>query len=330
MSEVIILGHNAGQWGVKDTYSVDGKTKIARPYPAVIAPWGEASDLGFGGKTKALEATVSGRRYIVGEAAQRHAMAMRQMSQGRLDADSPIYPVLLQASLSHTGILARKNGTAPQVIIAVALPIGWKDAQAEQQIERHVRDGARNLVTIKAVHVSSEPAAVVFHELFNDEGVVQKDQIYLNTGLVCVADIGGSTLNRSVLDGLRLEQDGSASPYLGSYVAIEQVMQRLGIHQAVDAEKKILKAVKGEATDPVVGEILNQYREAVVAELQQAWKRLDADAYLIAGGTSWWVIEEVKRAFGAKVRHVPKPQTAISTGLYRYARFKQGRSGRDG
>lgn len=328
MSEAIIAwGHNPGQWAIKDTLDgINGKTQTTQPYPAVIAPWAKTDELGLSKGTKSLEATVNGNRYLGGVPAQYSPLAMRQMATGRLDENSPIYPAFAQMSYQHTSLHKRVNGTLPSVAIATALPIGWKDENAERAIEQHIRTGLKGLANIKHVYVKSEPAAVILHEMLTDEGTIRQEQATLAKGLVCVADIGGSTLNRSVLNGMQLVPGQSDSPYLGSFNAIQELMQKAGLHQAADAEQRLLAEIKTPGSDALARSILRTYRDAVVANLQQAWKSLNPVGYLIAGGTAFWVGKDIQRAFGVKVRITSKPQQTIATGLYRFVKFELARS----
>lgn len=334
MSEIICWGFNPGQWAVKNTLDgVNGKVQTAPPFPAVIAPWAKGDDLGLQKGARQLEATVErsveGRkvtsRYLIGTAAQYMPNQIRQMAVGRLDADSPIYPAFVQGSFQHTSLNKRRNGSLPTLAIASALPIGWKDADAEKALEQHIKSGLKGLATVKVVYVKSEPAAVILHEMIDDDGVIRREQSALGKGVVCVADIGGSTLNHSILDGLQLVPGQSHSPYLGSYTAIKEMMQKAGLQQAVDAERMLLDALKAPGSNPRADAILAEYGDTVIATLQQAWKHINPTAYLIAGGTALWIGERIKKVFGPKVRIVAKPQQAIATGLYRFAKMQLAR-----
>lgn len=316
--QLICWGHNPGQRYVKDTISTDAGRRDLKPYPAVIAPWARTDDTGLAKRSRDLVADVGGARYLVGAAAERLPLANRQMANGRLEPNSPMYQALAQSSVQYTGIAKAKK---PTVLIATALPVAWRDDWAEAAIEAHLREGLKGLVTIKAIYVQSEPNAVVSHELLDDDGQVRKEQAALAKGLVCVGDIGGATLNRSVLEELRALPGQAASPLLGSRQVVEELMQRAG-QQYIDAERRIEAAVKSPGDDPVADQLLKQYREAVVGELQRAWSLFKPVAYLFAGGTTHWVAGELQRAFGAKARIVGNPQQAIAIGLWRYARRK--------
>ncbi len=319
---VIEWGHNPGQRYVKDSLTVNGQRRDLRPYPAVIAPWARTDDTGLTKKPKDLTAKVGGANYIGGVAAERLPLQNRQMANGRLEPDSPMYQALAQMSVQHTG-LAGKNGTRPTVLIATALPVGWRNEIAEEAIKQHLRDGLRELVAIKDIYVQSEPNAVVSFELLDDDGQICTDQAALAKGLVCVGDIGGSTLNRSVLEALRALPGQSDSPLLGSRQIVEALMQQTGA-QYVDAERRLETAIKAPGKDAAADALLRQYREAVVGELQRAWSLFKPVAYLFAGGTAHWVADDLKRAFKA-ARVVRDPQQAIAIGLWRYARRKMRR-----
>jgi len=323
MTAIIAWGHNPGQFAVKDTFdSLSGKRSESAPYPAVIAPWESADDMGLS-KRAALEATVGGARYLGGTTVARLPTAIRQMANGRLHADSPIYPAFAQMSLHHCKLAGRDA----QFVVATALPVGWRDDDAATAIEAHIRTGLRGRAQLRAVYVRSEPGAVVYHELLDDEGTIRTDQKALAKGLICVADIGGSTLNRSVLEEIAALPGQAASPLLGSRRAIEVLMQRDGIG-FVDAETRLRAAAAQPSKDAAADTILRQYRESVIAELQQAWAPFRPVAYLIAGGTALWVGEALMRAFGPKARIVERPQQAVATGLYRYAKRQIARMGR--
>lgn len=328
MSEPIIAwGHNPGQRFVKDAFTDSkGQRKDTKPYPAVIAPWAESDDVGFMRKSRDLTARVGNADYIGGDTAERLPLANRQMAQGRLDADSPVYQAFAQMSLQHMRLFdgrvaaSTEQRVRPAVVIATALPVGWRDADAEESIKQHVRIGLRGLVNIKDIFVQSEPNAVVSYEMLDDTGNFRSDQAALAKGLVCVGDIGGSTLNRSVLENLRALPGQSASPLLGSRQVIEALMQKTG-QQYLDAERRLEEASKKPGADPLADGLLKQYRETVIGTFQQAWSIFKPLVYLFAGGTVHWFADDLRRAF-ARSRIVQNPQQAIAVGLWRYARRK--------
>jgi hypothetical protein len=230
-----------------------------------------------------------------------------------------MYQALAQMSAQHTGLAKGK----PTVLIATALPVAWRDESAEAAITAHLRAGLKGLIEIKEIYVQSEPNAVISYELLDDAGAIRTDQAALAKGLVAVGDIGGATLNRSVLEGLRALPGQSASPLLGSRQVVEALMQQSG-QQYLDAERRLEAAVRTPGKDPAADQLLRQYREAVVGELQRSWSSFKPVAYLFAGGTVHWVAEDLRRAFKA-ARVVSNPQQAIAIGLWRYARRKAQR-----
>lgn len=313
--DVIAWGHNPGQRFVKDTLTVNGQRKDMLPYPAVIAPWQSSDDTGLSSrKAKDLTATVGGASYIGGSAAERLPLQNRQMANGRLEPNSPMYQALVQMSAQHAGLKAK-----PVVLIATALPVAWRNDTAEDQIKEHIRAGLRNIATIKDIYVQSEPNAVIGYEMLNDDGQTRSEQGMLAKGLVCVGDIGGATLNRSVVEALRALPGQSGSPLLGSRQVVESLMQQTG-EQYIDAEHRLESAAQGLGKDTRADSLLKQYREAVVGELQRSWSSFKPVAYLFAGGTTHWLVDDLKRAFGSKARVVANPQQAIAIGLWRYAR----------
>ena len=315
MTTLICWGHNPGQRFVKDTLTVNGMRKDLRPYPAVIAPWQSSDDTALARKTRDLTAHVGGRHYIGGAAAERLPLGNRQMANGRLEANSPMYQALIQMSAQHAQLKDR-----PTVLIATALPVAWRDDAAEEQIKAHLRTGLRDLVTIRDIYVQSEPNAVIGYEMLDDDGQIRTDQALLAKGLVCVGDIGGATLNRSVVEGLRALPGQAASPLLGSRQIVEALMQLSG-QQYVDAERRLEAAARQNGHDAAADALLAQYRESVIGELQRAWSSFKPVAYLFAGGTAHWLANDLKKAFkGARI--VANPQQAIAVGLWRYARRK--------
>lgn len=315
MSDIICWGHNPGQRFVKDTLTVNGKRKDLRPYPAVIAPWAVSDDTGLAQKTRDLVACVDGRRYIGGDAAERLPMADRQQSKGRLDQGSAMYQALAQMSAQHAGL----NGKT-RVLIATALPVGWRDQEAEAQIRAHIRHALSGILTIIDIYVQSEPNAVVGSELLDDDGNIRTDQAALATGLVCVGDIGGGTLNRTVLEKLRALPGQSASPDLGSGVVVNDLAQREGA-QYIDAEHRLEAAALTPGKDAVADALLKQYADRVISAFREAWKPYTAAMHIFAGGTAHWIAPALLHAF-PRARIVPKPQQAIAIGLWRYARRK--------
>ena len=314
--EIICWGHNPGQRFVKDSYTLDGKRKDTKPYPAVIAPWARADDTGLAKKTRDLVATVGGAHYIGGAAAERLPLGNRQMANGRLEPNSPMYQALAQMSAQQTGLLGKR----PTVLIATALPVAWRDETAEEQIKAHLRAGLREIVQIRDIYVQSEPNAVIGYELLDDDGQIRTDQAQLAKGLVCVGDIGGATLNRSVVEALRALPGQSASPLLGSRQVVEALAQQSG-QQYVDAERRLEAAAMTRGQDRAADALLKQYREAAIGELQRAWSSFKPVACLFAGGTVHWLADDLRRAFRS-ARIVANPQQAIAIGLWRYARRK--------
>jgi hypothetical protein len=230
-----------------------------------------------------------------------------------------MYQALAQMSAQHAGLNGRTR-----VLIATALPVGWRDADAEAQIKAHIRGALGETLSIADIYVQSEPNAVVGSELLDDNGDVRTDQAALATGLVCVGDIGGGTLNRTVLEKLRALPGQSASPDLGSGVVVNDLAQRVGV-QYIDAERRLEAAVKAPGHDSAADALLRQYADRVVSAFREAWKPYTTALYLFAGGTAHWIASDLVRAFpGARI--VAKPQQAIAVGLWRYARRKAQRS----
>jgi len=312
MSDLICWGHNPGQRYVKNSITVNGKRKDLKPFPAVIAPYQSSDDLGLHRKQRDLIAKVDGAIYLGGEVAERLPMANRQLVHGRLEADSPVYQAFAQMSAQHAGFKHK-----PTAIIATALPVAWRTDDAEQAIIEHLKTGLKQLITVREIVVQSEPNAVVSSELLDDEGQMRKDQAEL-AGLVCVGDIGGGTLNRSVLEKLKVLPGQSASPLLGSRQVVEALMQASG-QQYIDAERRLERAVLLANQDSLADRLLKQYQEAVIAEFQRAWASFKPNAYLFAGGTVHWVARSLERHF-PRMRIVANPQQAIAVGLWRYAR----------
>lgn len=320
--QIICWGHNPGQRAVKDSLTVNGKRKDLRPYSAVIAPWAKSDDTGLSRRSKDLVAVVGGRSYIGGSPAERLPMAQRQQERGRLDEGSAIYQAFAQMSAQHTGIIG--NGHRPRVLIATALPVGWRldSDEAEQALRAHIQHSLADLMTIKSIYVQSEPNAVVGSELLDDDGNARPERTDLK-GLVCVGDIGGGTLNRSVLEGLRALPGQAASPDLGSSQVVTDLMQRAGM-QYVDAERRIESAVKTPGTDPIADALLHQYRDAVITNFREAWKPFTRSVHLFAGGTVHWLRGGLMLAFpGCLI--AANPQQAIAIGLWRYARRRAQR-----
>jgi len=323
MDDVICWGHNPGQRAVKDSITVGGKRRDLRPYPAVIAPWAKSDDTGLAKRSKDLVAVVGGRSYIGGSPAERLPMAQRQQERGRLGSDSAIYPAFAQMSAQHAGLIG--NGHKPRVLIATALPVGWRldSDEAEQALRGHIQRSLADLVTIKSIYVQSEPNAVVGSELLDDEGNVRKDRADLAKGLVCVGDVGGGTSNRSVLEELRALPGQAASPPLGSSEVVKDLAQRSGM-QYVDAERRLEKAVAKPGADPIADALLHQYRDAVITDFREAWKPFTRAVYLFAGGTAHWLRDGLLAAFPDCII-AQNPQQAIAIGLWRYARRKARR-----
>lgn len=320
-----IWGHNPGQRYVKDCIAPpEGTRRDCAPYPAVIAPWQKTDELGLARKTRDLTAMVDGALYLGGALAERLPLANRQLVNGRLEPDSPVYQAFAQMSAQHVGLT--KAPGRPSVLIATALPVAWREPTAEAALAAHIRAGLRDRnIHIRDILIQSEPNAVVSSEILDDAGALRSDQTDLATGLVCVGDLGGGTLNRSVLERLKVLPGQSASPLLGSRQVVEALMQISG-QQYVDAEQRLAAAARTPGNDGPAETLLRQYQEAVVAELQRAWATFKPAAYLFAGGTVQWVEPALRRAFGGRCRVVKQPQQAIAVGLWRYARRKAARS----
>lgn len=326
--DLICWGHNPGQRAVKDSLTVNGKRRDLRPYPATIAPWAKSDDTGLAKRSRDLVAVVGDRSYIGGEPAERLPMAIRQQSRGRLDLESPIYPALAQMSAQHAGLVGH-NGTRPRVLIATALPVGWRldSEEAEQALRNHIRRALADLVLVESIYVQSEPNAVVGSELLDDDGEPRMERADLASGLVCVGDIGGGTSNRSVLEKLRPLPGQAASPdHLGSGQVVRDLMQRAGM-QYTDAERRLEAAARVPGADLVADALLQQYRDAVTTDFEEAWKPFTRAVRLFAGGTVHWLRDDLKRVF-PDCLFVANPQHAVAIGLWRYARRKAARGAR--
>lgn len=314
-NNTIAWGFNPGQRFVKNCTTHDGKRRDLRPFPAIIAPWQRSDDIGLFRTKQALMASVNGSEYIGGEHAERLPLGNRQMSVDRLDLDSPTYAALTQMSLMHTDLMDK------DVLIATALPAEWRNDDAEKKIKRHIQDGLRHLAVIKGIIVQSEQNAVIFHEVLDDNGNKIESDTDLLTGLVCVGDLGGSTINRTVVDGLIPLPGQARSPIMGSRQVVEIMMQVAGYHQYIDAERRLINAVKNPGKDLVADSMLRQYSEAIISDFQRSWAIYKPVAYLFAGGTAHWVARDLLRAFN-NARIVTNPQQAIAVGLWRLARRK--------
>jgi hypothetical protein len=176
-------------------------------------------------------------------------------------------------------------------------------------------------VNIVDIYVQSEPNAVVAHEMIDDAGTIIPEQAKLFKDLVCVGDLGGSTFNRTVLEKLQAVGGQGQSPLKGSRYAIELLANQAGMSM-VDAEIRLLAALKEPGKDPAADRVLNMYRDAVVADAQDAWANYRHAPKLFAGGTIHWVGDALLRAFTPRARIVGNPQQAIAGGLWRYGMMK--------
>lgn len=322
MSDVIAIGLNLGQRYVKASYSAASGRKDIPPFPAVIAPWNKSDDALFGKANVDLVATVNKAQYIGGAIADRLPMAIRQQDQGRLDESSSLYPALAQMAVQAMGIT--KGGVKPKALIATAIPVAWRlhIDDADEKIKRHIRMGLSGVLTIQDIMVVSEPNALLASELMDDNGKQVPNKADLRDE-VCIGDIGGGTINRTVLVGLKALPGQAASPVDGSSEVVFDLMQRADMQYA-EAEKRLERAVKTPGFDPLADALLRQYREKVVGDFQRAWATYRRAQKLFGGGTVHWVQDDLKKAFGGLCRIVEKPQQAIAIGLWRMARRKLG------
>jgi len=247
-------------------------------------------------------------------------MAIRQQTRDRLDSTSVLYSALAQMSAQHAGY--KQNGAKPAIVVGTALPVSWRldNDQANILMQAHVRDGLSPFFTVRHVYVQSEPNSVVASLLLDDAGNIRPDRGDL-ARLVCVGDVGGGTLGRSVLENLSGLPGQSASPdTLGSSQVVHDVMQVAGVRY-LDAERRLEQAVENPGKDSLVDPLLAQYRDAVVTEFQEAWKAYTPALKIFAGGTIHWVRDQILKAFPDGVIH-EQPQQAVAIGLARYAMRK--------
>jgi hypothetical protein len=224
-----------------------------------------------------------------------------------------------------------------QAVVATALPASWMSPENVGLMKDHVRSGLKNRVFLAGLYVQSEPGAVIYHELLTPTGDLRTDRRHLATGLIAVGDLGGSTINRALVESLEALPGQSVSKYLGSRWLIDKIAESRSV-QAPDAERMIREELTSPGTDPAIGNELSQYREAVIAEFQSAWAGLSPTAYLFAGGTSHWFVVErngqqvnlLEQAFGPKARVLPDAQQVIAVGLARYAAMKVARQAQNG
>lgn len=330
-------GFNPGQAYVKNSViGPDHQRHDLAPFPAVIAPMAESDSLGMV-SSQTLRATVGGHEYIGGTQAARLPLAQRQQAEGRLGAESVMYSALVQMSWQ-----AARLPVGMPVAIATALPVTWRQQEgAGAQMEAHIRNGLHGLADVQDVWVQSEPGAVIYHELLTDQGGFRPDQRDLASGLVAVGDIGGSTLNYSLVENLEALPGQSKSPYLGSRRPIEALAQERGV-QLPDAERMLRDALTHPEDDSGAVRHLRFYRESVIAELQSAWTGFHPVAYLFAGGTvHWFTVPQkgggtanlLQMTFGPRVRLLENSQQAIAIGLCRFVVRRmstQGQAGQSG
>lgn len=322
MTEVIPVGLNLGQRYVKASYSSASGRRDITPFPAVIAPWNKSDTNDFVKRAADLVATVDRAVYIGGEIADRLPMANRQQDQGRLEPNSPMYRALSQMAIQAMGIT--RSGAKPKVLIATAIPVAWKlnIKDSEELVKQHIRAGLKGIVEIADILVASEPNAMVASELMDDNGKQVPGKSNLRD-VLCVGDIGGGTVNRTILDGLRALPGQAVSPVNGSSAVVLDLIQRADM-QYIDAERRLEKAVKMPGFDPLADTLLRQYREKVIGDFQRAWAEYRHAQKLFGGGTVHWVKDDLVKAFGALCQIVEKPQLAIAIGLWRMAKRKVG------
>lgn len=315
----IIWGHNPGAKSVKDSWSVDGGArKDAKPYEAVIAPWVEKVDFGIASQsTERLEVVLpSGGRYIVGDRVARVRGAIRQSVNGRIMDDSPVYASFVQASI------ARITKHKPSIYICSALPSGYMSDTNIRALEAHLRAGLKGHGKVEELWIRNEAGALVYHEALLDSGQPNLEARDL-AGLVLSCDIGGGTLNRTVVERLEPIDGESASPPLGSMEAIRKLANRLGI-SLKDAEAMLLEVVETGSGDSAAVQQLRDYQQAVIDDLVQAWAPhyRRAKAIFFAGGTVHWLTPALKKVY-PNMRIVGRnPQQSVAIGLYRFAAYQ--------
>ncbi len=332
----IVWSTNPGSFAVKDSYSgPDGQRIDSEPFQAVVAPLSRGDDLGLSSKgATMLKATIDGAQYMGGRHAARSPLASRDMSVHRLDDSSPFYKALVQMSYQHIGLDERRNGSMLNIVLASALPVSWlrptqdfeSDAAYKKAVEatkakmeHHLRAGLKGLVNIKAVHIRSELACVVYHEVFDDAGKPVRENLGLATSVVGVADFGGGTYNWGVLENAEIMSAGS--PSKGSQQIIATLQERAGIEMFVDAEALIRRVVAGTEQNRLVTSLINQYGDSVISDLTTAWRSYSSamTAMLFSGGTAIWIKPMLLKAFGKKARVMAKPQQTVAIGAFRYA-----------
>lgn len=326
MTTTFAWGFNPGQHAIKNAIIPDiGKRRDSASFLAVMAPWAASDDLGLSAPTsrEVHEVTVRGTRWLIGRRAARQPNAIRQFAETRLQDSGAAYEVFASMSLQRL-----KLTPGAELYIATALPVAWLTSETEATLAHAVRASVAanpDLLVVKQLVVKNEAAAVVYAELLDDTGALRSGREDLGRGVVCVADIGGSTCNYTVLDQIRPIENESRSPLLGSYQVIVDIASSDGT-DLIDAEQRVLDHL-ANGCDSVIARMLDQYAQAVIGELQRAWRTRKPVAYLVAGGTSIWIAPQLMKAFGPKLRIVGnQPQQTIAIGLARLAAMQRGRA----
>jgi hypothetical protein len=302
-----------------------GKETVMPPFPAQIA---SATEQEAGGIGNATPVFIDRRRYWIGDDAHL-GTPIRKTSQERFTD-----PVFLPALMA--GIAQRMEIEAGVAI--TSLPAAWVNEQNGHELGQRIREGLGTNVFHRIVAIS-EPLAALFSIVIDEHGRLIKDES-LTEGHVGIVDIGGGTLDVSVVNALSLKP-GSVHTWsdLGMQTALTSIRTSLNTTFRTRLSLTDTDLVVRERTIKVRGSRkplpldwdypLRELARGIVGALEDVWgDGGDLDCILIAGGGAREdiLVQAIQHRYHNPdnevfVRSIPDSQNAIARGCARRAQM---------
>ena len=294
-----------------------GYTKIVTSagrwiFPTIV---GRAEEIAFqsetlGGVSEVQVVEYDGRRYFVGEAAERFSL----ITLDRRDREwvkSAQYGILALSAWMRAGLLDRPCH------VVTGLPVEYYADKGS--IVDLFKGGQLSRIIAPIVKIIPQPFGTLFNLILKDDGSVEDEALALKT--VGVIDVGYQTTDCILVD--RLDYIESSS---GTSLGISAASETVGREIKRRTTRSFLRRTEiDEATSNPIGSLAAPIVETLATHIEHFAKTLWAhrgqpDIVVLTGGGILLVGPYLREAF-AKARVADEPQLANARGYWKYARY---------
>lgn len=283
-----------------------GFTKATNGEKSIIfkSVFGDATEIQFSstvggdsGKEEYLNIEIDGKRYFMGE------LAERQSSERYFTLDQKQFITQFAKNLALTSA-ARLVGSHIPINLVTGLPISNytedKDELAKLLVGEHeviLKDANgeadKKIVNINRVRIIPQPWGSLFNLMLNDIGEMKDKKLIKEK--IGVIDVGFRTSDYSVSDKMRYSERGSRTTESGIAKAFNAIAKKLleksgvnvELYRLYEAVEKGSIKIRGEIydlTEPTK-QVFNQLATSIANEVDRLWvDDWDIDHVIISGG----------------------------------------------